>query len=49
MSSMILPSIIVMNEKEERFKNGFKPDEETMQIIFKYVWTVTPSSLEMTG
>jgi len=30
-------SITVINEDEERFKNDFKPDEETMKILFKYV------------
>jgi len=30
-------SITVINEDEERFKNDFKPDEETMKILFKCV------------
>jgi len=35
-------SITVINENEERFKNDFKPDEETMNILFKYVLDCHP-------
>ena len=35
-------SITVINEDEERFKNDFKPDEETMKILLKYVLDCHP-------
>ncbi len=35
-------SITVIDEDEERFKNDFKPDEDTMKILFKYVLDCHP-------